>query len=247
MNNSASSPQANPSSVQREPAGAGGETGIVGVFIAVLLRPGDFFAVMPRGGGYAQPLIFMVVMAVLTAIVDVVLSLLGLGGTSLPMALAGIIIAPLLVAILGFVGAAILFVIWKLMGSRETYETAYRCVAYAGAIMPFMGLLNAIPYLGIVLGLAWSTFILVIASTRVHQIAPKVAVVTFGTLAVILALGGISAQMAAQHLRNSLNNMNAALKSGQSGTTDPAQAAKALTQVLKALGQPAQSQQQGGQ
>jgi len=233
--------------MRRDPTGLGSETGIFGAFIAVLLRPGDFFAVMPRGGGYAQPLIFMVVMAAFAAIVDLVLSFLGLGGTSLPMALAGIVIAPVLVAILGFVGAAVLFVIWKLMGSRETYETAYRCITYAGAIMPFMGLLNAIPYLGIVLGLAWSTFILVVASTRVHQIAQKVALATFGTLAVILALGGISAQMAAQHLRSSLSNMNAALKSGQTGTSDPAQAAKALTQALKALGQSAQPSHQGGQ
>jgi uncharacterized membrane protein YdjX (TVP38/TMEM64 family) len=36
-----------------------------------------------------------------------------------------IIFMPIAVAIGSFIGAAILFVIWKLMGSQEDYETAY--------------------------------------------------------------------------------------------------------------------------
>ena len=41
-------------------------------------------------------------------------------GVGTGMALVSIIIYPLVGAVLGFVGAAIVFVIWKLMGSRES-------------------------------------------------------------------------------------------------------------------------------
>lgn len=220
-----------------ETAGDALTAGMVGTFIAVLARPDAFFSTMPRNDGYARPLLFMVVAGGAAAVVRAVLALLGLAGSSLLMAIAGIVMTPILIAIFGFVGAAILFVIWKLMGSRESYETAYRCTAYSGAIMPFTQLLNAIPYLGIVLSVAWWTLILVVASTRVHHVRQKVAITGFGAIAVILALTGISARIAAERMQSSLASVSDTLKDSKIGTADPAQAAKALTHMLQSMGQ----------
>lgn len=65
---------------------------------------------------------------------------------------------PIAVAIGSFIGAAILFVIWKLMGSQEDYETAYRCGAYLMALAPITTLINVIPYAGAIISLVICAF-----------------------------------------------------------------------------------------
>ncbi len=51
-------------------------------------------------------------------------------------ALGMIIVTPIMTGLLSFVVAAILFLIWQLMGSHQPYEVSYRCAAYALAISP---------------------------------------------------------------------------------------------------------------
>ncbi len=61
-------------------------------------------------------------------IIQAILSFIGLGAAGCGMSGFGMILfMPDYAAIGSFIGAAILFVIWKLMGSQENYETAYRC------------------------------------------------------------------------------------------------------------------------
>jgi hypothetical protein len=107
---------------------------------------------------------------------------------SVRAALASIIYMPIGALIFGFVGAAILFGIWKLMGSNESYETAYRCGAYASVTIPILTILGIIPYAGVLIGLAWMLFLLVTASVEVHKIAAKTAWMVFGIITAILAL-----------------------------------------------------------
>ena len=52
---------------------------IVTDFTAVLTNPVEFFKNMPKEGGYVAPLIFMVAMALVTAIVMAIIGLLGFG------------------------------------------------------------------------------------------------------------------------------------------------------------------------
>lgn len=215
-------------------------SGIVPTFVAVVTRPAEFFSAMPRTGGYAQPLIFMVVMGVAGGLIRAVLGMLGLltaGSTA--TALTGIILAPVLILIFGFIGAAILFIIWKMMGSQRDFETAYRCVAYGSAISPLTQFLMLIPYLGIVLALGWWAFILVAASNQVHDVGRSVAITVFGGIAAVLALAGIGMQLTAQRMMNSLTRTQHQLQLDQ--TRDPAKAAqdlgKLLQQMQKASGQ----------
>jgi hypothetical protein len=98
--------------------------------IDVLTKPAEFFKSMPKAGGFLEPLIFAVIMGLITGIIQAILGFVGLGpagsyGAGMGAGFGAIIFMPIAVAIGSFIGAAILFVIWKLMGSQEDYETAY--------------------------------------------------------------------------------------------------------------------------
>ncbi len=54
--------------------------------------------------------------------------------------------------------------------------------------LPITAAIDLIPYLGILIGLAWMAFIYVCASVEVHGIKPKTAWIVFGALFVILAV-----------------------------------------------------------
>jgi hypothetical protein len=165
--------------------------------LSVLLSPSGFFREMPRTGGYVEPLIFMVALGVVAGLIQSVFAMFGLHeGAGLAMGLASIILLPIFIAISGFIGAAVLFVIWKLMGSQESYETAYRCGAYISALTPITIILGLIPYLGGVAGIALATFYFVIATVEVHRIPSKKAWLVFGIIGAVLAIINVSAQYA---------------------------------------------------
>jgi hypothetical protein len=216
---------------------AGGRAGSSAVsikqaFIEVMFRPDAFFSAMPRSCGFRDPLIFMVVMGAAAGLVKAVLGLVGLGDMSTFMALAAIVITPVLVTIFGFVSAAVLYVIWRIMGSQQDFETAYRCAAYGSAISPATLLLLAIPYLGLVLGMAWWTLILVVASVRVHQIRRTVAVAVFGILALVFAVVGVGSEVTARHMAAELKQ---AQQQGGFGQGSPQEAGKMLQDMGKML------------
>jgi hypothetical protein len=158
----------------------------------VIKDPSAFYSDMPRTGGIAEPLIFMVSMGVVAGIVRSVLGILGINPVgSFSMALAFIIIVPACVAAFGFIGAGILFLIWNVMRSQRPYEVAFRCLAYATAITPIVVIFHAIPYIGSVIGLVWATYLLVNASTEVYNIQPQLAWIVFGAICVIFAVTSV--------------------------------------------------------
>lgn len=187
--------------------------GIVPVVREVITDPGGFYSRMPRTGGFLQPLVFMVVLGVVSGLILSVLSLIGLApGEGLITGLAALIFVPIMVGIFGFVGAAILYVIWKIMGSQESYETAYRCMAYTAAIMPITTVLNLIPYLGVVIGMVWVTYLLVTASVKVHGIKPQTAWIGFGIICAIFVFTSVSAEMAARKLSSEIQAWEAEMQ-----------------------------------
>ncbi len=167
--------------------------------IKVITLPAAFFREMPKTGGFIEPLVFAVAMGVISGLIQSVISILGFSvAAGMMMSAASIIITPIVVAIVGFIGAAILFVIWKLMGSQESYETAYRCGAYISAISPILTIVGLVPYIGAIAGIAAYTFFLVIASVEVHKIPSKKAWLVFGIIAAIFIIISLSGQMAAR-------------------------------------------------
>lgn len=203
----------------------------------VITNPAGFYRGMAKGGGFGEPLVFLVVMAAVSGAVNAVLGLVHLSASPIGvgMALGMIIVSPIMAAIFGFVGAAIMFVIWKLMGSAESYETAYRCMAYSAAIAPITAVLSAIPYAGPILALLWGLYLVVTASVEVHKIKAQTAWLVFGIIAAIYAFVVISGQMAARRLQKQLSSygIQSSGKPGEEMT--PEDAGKAAAAFLKGM------------
>ncbi len=186
--------------------------------VKFISSPSSFYREMPKKGGYAEPLAFIVAMSAVGGILQAALSLMlltimpgaGMGATAgMAAGVGAIIMFPIAGAIFGFVGAAIQFVIWKLMGSEEDYETAYRCVAYASALTPVYILVNLIPRAGALLlmnghsisitGVLISTtgslisiiislYIVVTASVEVHKLPARKSWIVFGTIDAVIII-----------------------------------------------------------
>jgi hypothetical protein len=203
--------------------------------IAVITKPADFYRGMAKSGGFGDPLIFLVVMGVIAGVIRAVLGLFhfGMVGSAL-VALGSIILVPIAVLIFGFVWAAILYVIWKLMGSNESYETAYRCSAYASAISPILAILGIIPFVGSLIGLAWMLFLLVTSSVEVHKIAAKTAWMVFGIITALLALMSTCSQITARRMQKQMGSWEQEFgKSGDPST--PEDAAKISAAMMQAM------------
>lgn len=200
----------------------------------VIKNPAEFYREMPRSGGFVEPLIFAICMGVVAGIIQAVFGILGLGfaGTFL-MAVASIITVPIFVAIFSFIGAGILFLIWKGMGSQESYEISFRCMAYATAISPITSVLNLIPYLGPILGLVWMAYLLVNASVEVHKIELKKAWIVFGAICAVFAFISISSQLAARRVQHDMENINKQL--GEIDKMSPEEAGQKMGEFLKGL------------
>jgi len=167
----------------------------------VLTSPSEFFKEMPKTGGFVEPLVFMIAMGVVAGLLQSILSVLRLQvGAGMAMGLGSVIILPIMIGIFGFVGAAILFLIWKLTGSQESYETAYRCGAYIGVLTPISVLLHLIPYVGAAVSVLLMTFFLVTASVAVHNIPSRKAWLVFGIIGGLLVFFSVSAEFAARRI-----------------------------------------------
>jgi len=168
----------------------------------LITNPKQFYTDMPTTGGYVNPMIFLLVMAAIAGLITGVLGMMGLGMGAMPgsSAFAGIIIYPIAMLIGGFIAAGVMFIIWKLLGSEKSYETAYRCIAYSTAIAPVMAVISVIPYLGGIIHTLWGSFLMYIASTQVHAIKEQTAKVTFAILAAIGVIWGVSSERASRNM-----------------------------------------------
>ncbi len=200
----------------------------------VIKNPAEFYREMPRSGGFVEPLVFAICMGVVAGLVRAVFGILGLEfAETFFMAIASIVIVPIFVVIFSFIGAGILFLIWKAMGSQEEYEVSFRCMAYAAAISPITSVLHIIPYLGPILGLVWMAYLLVNASVEVHKIELKKAWIVFGAICAVFAFISVSSQLAARSVQHNLENMNKQL--GDINKMSPEEAGQKMGEFLKGL------------
>jgi len=213
---------------------------IMNIIKRVITAPEIFFKEMPKEGGLRDPLLFILAIGVICGFIQVIISILGLGYIDSPlMAFFSIIIMPIVFVITGFIGAFIIFIIWKAMGSEESFETAYRCGAYTGAIGPAAVILGIIPYLGSLAGIVWTTYLLVIASIEVHSIEKKTARMVFGTICVIFSLFSLSGQCAQRRLADKMENFQMGIEKNMSNIEEmtPEEAGKAVGEFLKGFKQ----------
>lgn len=172
--------------------------------VNVITKPAEFFQEMPKSGGFLKPLVFAIIMGFIAGIIQAILSFIGLGpGAGYGGGMSGfsmIIFMPIAAAIGSFIGGAILFIIWKLMGSQEDYETAYRCGAYLMALTPITVIIGVVPYAGGLISLVIYLFYLVTASIHVHNIPSQKAWLVFGIIGVIFALFFVYSEYKARHM-----------------------------------------------
>lgn len=172
--------------------------------INVVTKPAEFFQAMSKTGGYLEPLVFAVIMGLVAGVIQAVLSFAGLGpgaasGGGMMAGFSMILFMPIAAAIGSFIGGAILFVIWKLMGSTEEYEVAYRCGAYLMALAPITAIISAVPYGGGIINMAIYIFYLVTASVHVHNLPAQKAWLVFGIIGAIFALIGVYSEYKARN------------------------------------------------
>lgn len=204
--------------------------------ISVIQNPVGFYQKMAKSGGYAEPVIFVIVMAVITGIIFGILSIVT--GIPIVAALGMLIVMPLFVVIGSFISAAIFFVIWKLMGSEYNYEMAYRCIAYSMALMPIMAVLSFIPYAAII-GTLWAMYLLFVASTEAHGLNRNTAMIVCGVLAALGVISNIAGERAQQQLSGLQSQLEEATGGlgGLEGLEDmsPEEMGEALGGFLKGL------------
>ena len=208
----------------------------------VITDPAGFYRSMPQSGGFAAPVIFVLVMAVVSGIIVALLAMLGggMGTAGAAMGFMAVVMLPIMALIGSFIGAVIMFVIWKLMGSGRGFETAYRCVAYATAIMPITTLLAFIPYLGTIVKVLWSFFLMYVASVEAHAIEARTAAIVFGVLGVLMLLVNLSAERTAMQMADRMGELGSQME-GLGGSLEgidkmsPEEAGKAVGEFMKGL------------
>jgi hypothetical protein len=212
--------------------------------IRVITAPAAFFREMPKAGGFVEPLIFALVLGCLAGIIRAVLTMTMYFSTVGMMALTSIVLMPIFIVIGCFIGAAILFVIWKLMGSQESFETAFRCAAYMSAISPITAVLGVIPWIGAVLGMLLSLYYVVMASVEVHGIPAKKAWIVFGSIIALLCLVSMCTQYAVKKATRNMEMNNKAL---QNYLDESSKAMQQKTEMMRQQSQQGQQMPQAQQ
>jgi len=190
--------------------------------IKLVTNPVEFYREMPKTGGMIDPLLFVVLTALLGVVINAAESYIsyGAGLHDLGMMAMWLILAPLITVILSFFAAAVCFAIWTFTGSGESYETSYRCLAYAHILLPISILLSFVPYLGL-LGIAWWLYLMVIATREVHNISIKPALLIFGIIAALSGLvyySSVSSTLRSkEHLREFTKELQKMPANGEMG------------------------------
>ena len=178
--------------------------------VNVVTKPAEFFQGMSKTGGFLEPLVFAVIMGFIAGAVHAIIGLFGVGygaayGGGAMSGFRMIIIMPIAVAVGSFIGAGILYLIWKLMGSREDYEAAYRCGAYLTALTPITAVISLVPYVGGLANMAIFVFYLVYASIHVQKIPARKAWLVFGIIGLIFALLGVFSEYRVRSMTSSMD------------------------------------------
>jgi len=126
----------------------------VSTWKSVIIHPNDFFRDMPTSGGYRDPLVFAVINYIIYAIIASTSNLVqirslvesgvipgSMVAISYVMSLVGLIFTPVFSIIGLFIGAAIYFICFKMVGGSGSYEGTFRISAYASAVTVISGVL----------------------------------------------------------------------------------------------------------
>ncbi|AKB30727.1 hypothetical protein MSSIH_0037 [Methanosarcina siciliae HI350] len=164
----------------------------------VIQRPSDFFRKMPTTGGYNDPLTFAALSYLIYGLLSGLFGRGIMGGMygysgfrefGFATAIGTAIVAPIAGIISIFIGAAILFIIYKVLGGSGTYEGTVRFMSYATAVMAVYW----IPFIGWIFGL-YEIYLYIVGGMFVHDVSMvKSAIAVLLPLVVIILLTVIAA------------------------------------------------------
>ena len=139
----------------------------------VVLRPKEFFDVMPTDGGYNNPLFFALVCWVIGGILSAVVT-----------TAANIILLPITSFIGLFIMSAILYLSATLIvKGTGSFEGTFRVGSYIGAL----SVLTWVPIIGSLIGI-YGIYLLVVGIKRVHKLTTRQAVIAVIVPIIVLVL-----------------------------------------------------------
>jgi hypothetical protein len=171
----------------------------------VMQRPSEFYRGMPETGGYADPLTFAAISFIIYALLTAFLTALfghgmmegmygGMYGGAKESGFFAILMTLIITPIAGiislFIEAAILYVIYKLLGGRGSYEGTVRFISYATAVL----LLSWIPVINWIIGI-YGIYLYIVGGMYVHNVsmARSAIAVLLPALLVILLMAIVMA------------------------------------------------------
>lgn len=156
--------------------------GYINTWKEVILRPSDFYRNMPKAGGYADPLTFaaisFIIYGLLSALVagifgrtmymgDMYGGMYGdTGGFSFFAILTTVIMLPIVGIISLFIEAAILYIIYKILGGEGSYESTVRFISYATAVL----VISWIPIVGWIAGI-YGIYLYIVGGMYAHDVS----------------------------------------------------------------------------
>lgn len=223
------------------------QPGILDAFKAVLTKPAEFYASVRDVGGFGGPLVFAIVMGLVSGVISACYAFFGLGaiggGTGAAIgAFAGfsaIIMSPIFAVLGCFIGGAIVHVISLIAGGKGTYEQSVRVAGYAAAVMPISALVTFVPLLRLLPGL-YGLYLVALGLIAIHAADRKKTFVSVGVLGLILILFTVMGMLAGRAVQQMGSEMEA--KYGQG--SDFQKNLEKATQEMKRAAEEAQRQQQ---
>lgn len=185
--------------------------GYVETWKEVMQTPSDFYREMSKTGGYADPLTFAAISFIVYALLAALFTVLfghgmymdgsmyggmyngmygGMRGLGFFAILMTVIITPIAGIISLFIEAAILYIIYKILGGAGTYEGTVRFISYATAVL----VLSWIPIIGWIAGI-YGIYLYIVGGMYVHDVsmARSVIAIILPTLLVILLMAIVMA------------------------------------------------------
>lgn len=162
--------------------------------VRVFKAPGGLFSGLAKTGGYGTPALYALFWLFLSGVVELAVARFRPAPFrfSAGVETLWLFLGPLLLLAVGFLVSGLFFVIWHLMGSRENYQTAFRCWAVTTPVAVASAALGVVPFLNL-LGFLYGIFLLVVASRQVHGLPSRRSWIVWGVLGgLILALLAVS-------------------------------------------------------
>jgi hypothetical protein len=149
---------------------------------AVLMRPSETFAAMKKTGGFADPLLYFVLLSSVMFAVSALyqLAVTSLNPASLPpgfphtskgafsvVLVGSILLSPALYVLSAFISSGITHLFLKLLGgANHPFETTFRVICYAQASA---AVFNLLPLCGGLIAVIWAAYSIIIGLREAQQ------------------------------------------------------------------------------